>query len=135
MFKERAAEHYHDAVEGGVRFLFSLGPYEFQDTIDDQSMRHFIVEAEEGEGDGRAYEVDRDTMYEFLARFLAGEFEMREYDLERSPAHDALLDVLEIATARARAGEDDFDWEEFDVAETEILEDERSDPADESREE
>lgn len=52
-----------------------------------------------------------------MARFLAGEYEKREYRMERSPAQDALLDTLEIAAARARAGEETFVFDDLDGVE------------------
>lgn len=121
MFKESSTRHYETGAEGGVRHLFDLGGYLFQDTLDaEDGFHHFIVETEPGDVGPSVYEVDRETMYEFMARFLAGEHELEEYELERSPAHEALLDVLEIATARARSGESEFSWEEFDQSETEV---------------
>jgi hypothetical protein len=71
--------------------------------------------------------MDLPVTYEFMARFLAGEHELHEYEMERSPAHDEMLDILEIITARARAGEDHFTWDEFDPAETEVLDDPATD--------
>lgn len=131
MLKQRSHDEYEAGSEGGVRNLFTLGPYDFHDTMDaDDALHHFILD-DSAEGETLAYEVDQPTMYEFMARFLAGEFEMREYHLETSPGHQALLDVLEMATARARAGESAFSWDEFDRGDTEILEDgEREDSRD-----
>jgi hypothetical protein len=122
MFRERTAEEYEQLAAAGVRHLFSLGDYTFHDTIDDDGIHHHFVSDSNGEGtEEHHYEMDTPVTYEFMARFLAGEHEMREYDLERSPAHEELLDILEILTARARAGEHDFSWDEFDPAETEVL--------------
>lgn len=121
MFRLRSDDEYAAGAEGGVRNLFSLGPYEFHDTIDSEGiMHHFIVEPGDEDGPG-VYEIDQPTMYEFMARYLAGLYEMEEYELEHSPGHDELLDVLEMATARARAGESGFTWEEFDKGDTELL--------------
>ena len=121
MFKQSTQEAYQARSQAGVRHLFGLGPYEFHDTInDDGHFHHFILET--GSTDESVYEVDRETMYEFMARFLAGEYEIDEYELEHSPGHDALLDVLELATARARSGESDFSWEEFDPGAMEVME-------------
>lgn len=121
MFKLRSDDEYAAAAEGGIRNLFTLGPYEFHDTVDTESvMHHFIVEPADEDGPG-VYEVDHPTMYEFMARYVAGVYEMEEYELEHSPGHDELLDVLEMATARARAGESRFTWEEFDKGDTELL--------------
>lgn len=128
MFRERSEQHYQDGSEGGVRNLFTLGPYEFHDTMNAEGeLHHFIVEPVSDEGTG-IYEVDQPTMYEFMARFLAGHYEMKEYQLEHSPAHDSLLDVLEMVTARARGGESGFSWDEFDPGDTELLNDEPPDP-------
>lgn len=120
MFRQRSAEEYEVGSEGGIRHLFAIGPYEFQDTIGgEDDTHHFVLEAA-GDDPG-IYEVDRPTMYEFMARFLAGVYEMEEYDLDRSPGHDALLDMLEMVTARARAGESAFSWDEFDHGDSELL--------------
>lgn len=131
MFRHRTDEEYAAGSEGGVRNLFSLGPYEFHDTIGgDDALHHFILESAE-DGEPFVYEIDQPTMYEFMARFLAGEYEMREYQLERSPGHESLLDVLEMATARARGGEFGFSWDEFDRGDTEILDGGAPEPEDE----
>lgn len=120
MFRKSADGAYETDSTGGVRHLFRLGPYEFHDTLDDDgSFHHYVLETTQG--DGAAYEVDRETMYEFMARFLGGEYEKAEYKMERSPGHDALLDVLEMATARARAGETEFSLEDMERGETEVL--------------
>ncbi|HEU4557503.1 MAG TPA: hypothetical protein VFS20_06625 [Longimicrobium sp.] len=125
MFRKSPDGDYDDLSENGVRHLFRLGPYEFQDTLDeDGRFHHFLLEGEGGseeDGERTAYEVDGEIMRELMARYLAGEYEKAEYDLERSPGHDALLDLLEIATARARAGETEFAFEDLDHEETEIL--------------
>ncbi len=120
MFRKSPDGDYDDLSENGVRHLFRLGPYAFHDTLDeDGTFHHFLLE---GEGDSRtAYEVDSETMRELMARYLAGEYEKVEYELERSPGHDALLDQLEIATARASAGETEFTFEDLDHEETEVL--------------
>jgi hypothetical protein len=121
MFRHRSEAEYSAGSEGGVRNLFTLGPYEFHDTMDgEEVLHHFILESAE-DGEPFVYEIDQPTMYEFMARFLAGEYEMREYQLERSPGHEALLDLLEMATARARGGEFGFSWDQFDHGDTEVL--------------
>lgn len=131
MFRHRTTGEYESGSEGGIRNLFSLGPYEFHDTIDgDDALHHFILETAE-DGEALVYEIDQPTMYEFMARFLAGEYEMREYQLERSPGHQALLDVLEMATARARGGESGFSWDEFDRGDTEVIDGAAPDAEDE----
>lgn len=141
MFRLRSEDEYAAGSDSGVRNLFSLGPYEFHDTLDaDGVMHHFILEPGDEDGSG-VYEVDHPTMYEFLARYVAGLYEMEEYELEHSVGHDELLDVLEMATARARAGESGFTWEEFDKGDTELLNgdgedvdsDEQDEEADDSR--
>jgi hypothetical protein len=127
MFREREAGQYEEAAEAGIRHLFSLGEYVFQDAMDgDGVLRHFVCATPDESGRTSFFEMDTPVVYEFMARFLAGEYELRELEVEHSPAHDELLDVLEILTARARAGETDFSWDEFDPAETEVL-DEPSD--------
>ena len=128
MLRFRPYDEYETHAEGGVRHLFRLGQYEFRDTIDpDEHYHHYILEVSEGADDPPVYEVDHDTMYEFMARFLAGTYELEEYDLEQSPSHNAMLDVLEIATARARAGETEFSWEDFDRPENEVMDDDEDD--------
>jgi hypothetical protein len=131
MFRERSAGQYDDAAEAGVRHLFSLGEYVFQDTQDAEGvLRHFVSSTSDDSGNTSFFEMDTPVVYEFMARFLAGEYELREFEMEHSPAHDELLDILEILTARARAGEAEFSWDEFDPAETEVLDegdDEESD--------
>jgi hypothetical protein len=77
------------------------------------------------------YETDRETMYELMARYLAGEYEKAEYEMERSPAHEALLDTLEIAAARARAGETEFSFDDLGVAEDWDELDENGEPVEE----
>ena len=125
MLRQRSEEEYDADREGGVRHLFRLGQYEFQDTMDgEEKFHHYILEHAGGSDEIPRYEVDRETMYEFMARFLAGTHEMEEYKMERSPAHDTLLDVLEIAAARARSGEGEFSWEEFDRVENEVIDEE-----------
>lgn len=129
MFRASSDEAYEAGSESGVRHLFELGPYTFQDTLDGEDAHHHFIVEQDAEGARSAYEVDRDTMYEFMARFLAGAYELEEYELEHSPTHDELLDVLEIATARARSGESGFSWDEFDPAETEILDEDADEEA------
>jgi hypothetical protein len=123
MMKWRSYDEYEADAQAGTRHLFRLGQYEFHDTMDaEDGFHHYILDGPENGSETSAYEVDRETMYEFMARFLAGVYEMEEYDLEQSPSHNALLDVLEIATARARGGETEFDWEDFDRPDTELME-------------
>ncbi len=122
MFRERSPEEYEQLASAGVRHLFSLGDFRFHDTMDGEGTRHhFVTESNGEEPEEHHYEMDTPVTYEFMARFLAGEHELHEYEMDRSPAHDELLDILEIITARARAGESDFSWDEFDPAETEVL--------------
>ena len=123
MFRKSSDEEYETESTGGVRHLFRLGNYEFHDTLDDDGrFHHFVLEQARGDDDEAApYEVDTETMYEFMARYLAGEYEKAEYRMERSPGHDALLDVLELATARARSGETEFSLDDLERGETEIL--------------
>jgi hypothetical protein len=128
MLRQRSDEEYQTSAAGGTRNLFQLGQYEFHDTLDDEEvMHHFILEAAAGDEDRQAYEVDRETMYEFMARYLAGLYELEKYALEQSPSHNTLLDLLEIAAARARSGETEFSWDEFDRAESEVLESDEAD--------
>lgn len=136
MFRTSSDEQYEEESEGGVRNLFRLGPFEFHDTLDDEgSFHHFVLEAPADEEAGtQRYEIDTESMYELMARFLAGEYEKAEYGLERSPGHDALLDLLELATARARAGGGDFSLEDLEHSETEVL-DEGEDEEEEGEEE
>lgn len=122
MFRLRNVTEYEEGSEAGVRHLFRLGSYEFQDTLDeDETYHRFILDSSNEETGLVVYEVDTDTMYEFMARYLAGVYEKAEYHMEQSPGHAALLDLLEIATARARAGEDDFNLDEITRGETEVL--------------
>lgn len=122
MFRLRNVTEYETGSEAGVRHLFRLGSYEFQDTLDeDETYHRFILDSSNEETGLVVYEVDTDTMYEFMARYLAGVYEKTEYRMEQSPGHAALLDLLEIATARARAGEDDFNLDEITRGETEVL--------------
>jgi hypothetical protein len=125
MFRLSSEEQYGEKSQSGVRHLFSLGPFAFQDTLDaEEGLHHFLLEGGESPDGTVVYEVDEATMYEFMARFLAGEFEKREYQLERSPGHEALLDLLEIASARARGGETDFTVDELDEGVDEIIDEE-----------
>jgi hypothetical protein len=122
MFRERNPGQYEEAAQAGVRHLFSLGEFVFQDAMDAEgTLSHFVCASEDESGGTSYFEIDLPVVYEFMARYLAGEYELREFEMEHSPAHDELLDVLEILTARARAGETDFSWDEFDPAETEVL--------------
>ncbi|HEV2149610.1 MAG TPA: hypothetical protein VGR37_19575 [Longimicrobiaceae bacterium] len=124
MFRKSSEAEYQENAVGGIRHLFQLGPFEFHDTLDaEDRFRHFVREAPAGDEEEAVYEVDRESMYEFMARYLAGEYEKTEYDMERSPGHDALLDLLELAAARARSGETEFSLEELEQGETEVIDD------------
>lgn len=123
MFRKSSEGEYEQGSEAGTRHLFSLGHFEFRDAMDGGGeLHHFVLDSSDSDEGAGIFETDQMAMYEFMARFLAGEYEKREYRLERSPAQDALLDTLEIAAARARAGEttfvfDDLDAEEWDEEE------------------
>jgi hypothetical protein len=126
MFKQSGEGEYEANAESGVRHLFRLAHYEFQDTLDGEGVFHHHV-IETADDDTVAYEAGRELMYEFMARYLAGVYEKEEYEMDRSPGHEALLDVLELATARARAGETDFSVDELDRAEVEVLDEDGDD--------
>lgn len=127
MFRKSSEPEFEQGTEGGTRFLFQLDSFSFQDAIDGKgALRHFVIEHSYEEP--LRYETDRGSMYELMARFLAGEYEKEEYDLEISPAHEALLDLLELATARARGGDDDFSLEQMDGVEELEEELEEEDP-------
>jgi hypothetical protein len=123
MYRKSSDEEYEQGSAAGTRHLFTLGHFEFLDAMDGEGeLHHFVLDSSESDEGAGIFETDQMAMYEFMARFLAGEYEKREYRLERSPAQDALLDTLEIAAARARAGEttfvfDDLDAEEWDEEE------------------
>lgn len=122
MFRLRNVTEYETGSEAGVRHLFRLGSYEFQDTLDeDETYHRFILDSSNEETGLAVYEVDTDTMYEFMARYLAGVYEKTEYKMDQSPGHAALLDLIEIAAARARAGETEFNLDEITRGETEVL--------------
>lgn len=139
MFRTTSISEYDERAEGGIRPLFALGPYDFHDAMDAEGeFHHFVVEPGESEEDEPlVYEVDLASMYELMARFLAGEYEKAEYGMERSPAHDALLDLLELATARARSGDSGFTLDALEDVEyeDEEYEDEEleEDPGEERR--
>jgi hypothetical protein len=120
MFRQTADEEYEEKSAGGARYLFRVGHFEFLDTLDAEGEFHrFVLELNEEGSDPTAYEADMATMYELMARYLAGEYEKEEYNLDISPAHDALLDALELLAARSRSGETEitlgaFDEEDFD---------------------
>ncbi|HET6231403.1 MAG TPA: hypothetical protein VFE05_15120 [Longimicrobiaceae bacterium] len=117
MFKQSSGAEFEEQSEGGTRYLFSLDHFDFTDALGDGgAMRHFVVHTGATEDDASYFEADQATMYEFMARYLAGEYEKNEYGMTRSPAHEALLDTLEIAAARARAGESDFALDDLDVS-------------------
>lgn len=118
MFRQISDTAYGERSGGGVRHLFRLGHFEFHDTLDDDGMiHHFLIESPEDGEEPVIHQTDQPTMYELLARYLAGEHEKKEYEMERSPTHEALLDLLELATARARSGESDFTIEELEEEE------------------
>lgn len=117
MFRLSSEDEYGTRSEGGRRYLFGLHRFEFHDTLDEEGAMHqFVVEEGEDGADPAVYATDPPTMYEFMARYLAGEYEKVEYEMERSPAHDALLDILELATAQARNGDTGFSFEELEEA-------------------
>lgn len=118
MFRLSSESEHEARSQGGTRYLFALGHYECHDTMDGEGeLHHFVVDTGGAGAETAVYETDRATMYELMARYLAGEYEKREYDMERSPAHEALLDTLEIAGARARAGESEFSFDDLGIAE------------------
>lgn len=122
MFRPLTDDDYEALAEAGTRPLCTVGSFVFQDVMDDSGvLRHVVVEAGE---EGGSYQADQATMYELLARYLAGEYEKAVYDLEQSPAHHALLDLLELAAARARGGDTEFSLSELDGAAEELLDDE-----------
>jgi len=128
MFRKTAEEAYEELASAGTRPLFAVGHFGFEDTMDGGGrFHHFVVE--HGEDEDLYYEADQAVMYELVARYLAGEYEKKAYELDYSPGHHALLDLLELAAARARAGETDFDLAELDgVAEEVLDEDEEEEP-------
>lgn len=129
MFRQCTEDEYAQGAEGGIRYLFALDGFEFQDALDEEGrLRHFVLEGGEDDGEPAFYEADQPTMYELLARYLSGEYEKEAYDLERSPAHEALLDLLELATARARSGDSDFSLDELEEGEYGEEEDEPAGP-------
>lgn len=127
MFRQRGDREYEESSAAGVRELFSLGPFVFEDTMDGEGgLHHFVLST--GAEDPACYEADRETMYELMARYLAGEHEKRAYSLGRSPGHESLLDLLEMATARARGGETELSFEDLERGEAELMDDEDRDP-------
>ncbi len=128
MFQPIAEHEADEKAEGGTRHLFTLGHFEFRDSLDGEGQLHHFV-ADSSEADVQVFETDPLTMYECMARFLAGEYEKREYAMQRSPAQDGLLDTLEIAAARARSGDTDFVFDDLEVAQE--LDEIEDDPADE----
>lgn len=127
MFRHCPEPEYDELSEGGTRYLFRLDHFEFRDTLDGEGFLHFFV-TENAADETIAYETDQASMYEFMARYLAGAYEKDHYQMERSPTHAALLDVMEIATARARSGDPGFS---FDHAEDGAEEMDGADGADE----
>ena len=129
MFKQCTEDEYAQGSEGGTRYLFALDGFEFHDTMDEEGrLHHFVLESGEDEEEPAIYEADQPTMYELMARYLAGEYEKEAYELERSPAHEALLDLLELATARSRSGDSGFSLDELEEGEYEEEEDEPAGP-------
>lgn len=113
MFRLSTEAEHEELSEGGTRYLFRLDHFEFRDTLDGHGYLRFFV-VEQGEPAPSYYETDQEAMYEFMARYLAGLFEKTHYEMERSPTHAALMDVMELATARARSGDPGFSFEEAD---------------------
>lgn len=122
MFRRCSEPEYEELSEGGVRYLFQMDHLSFRDTLDGDGFLHFFVVEETD--DPHFYESDQEVMYEFMARFLAGEYEKAHYEMERSPTHAALMDVLELVTARARAGDSTFSFDdEMEELEEEVGDD------------
>jgi hypothetical protein len=112
MFRRCSEEEQEERSSAGTRPLFTVGSFVFLDGLDAEGhLHHLVMERDE---DAAAYELDQATMYELVARYLAGEYEKEAYELEQSPGHHALLDLLEVATARARAGLPDLSLAELD---------------------
>ena len=126
MFRLINEEVYEQASSAGTRPLFTVGHFVFEDAMDGEGRLHHVV-VEHGEDEDFVYEADQPVMYELVARYLAGEYEKDAYELDHSPGHHALLDLLELATARARSGETDFDLAELDGAAEELLDEESED--------
>lgn len=126
MFRQSSEVEYEEMAQGGTRYLFRMDHYHFSDTLDGDGYLHYFVSEESGD-EAAVYETDHDTMYEFMARYLAGVYEKTHYEMVRSPTHAALMDLLELATARARSGDPAFS---FDVVE-EMDDIEDDGPADE----
>jgi hypothetical protein len=125
MFAKSSEDEYEEKSEGGTRHLFKLALFHFEDVRDAAGeLFHFVIHRPQSDSEGVVYEADREVMYEFLARYLAGEYEKKAYSMDRSPAHESLLDLLEIAAARARAGDSSFDVDELDELEFEPADDE-----------
>ena len=122
MFRPLTDDAYEAISSAGTRPLCTVGPFVFQDALDEAGALHHVV-LEHGEEDA-AYKADQATMYELLARYLAGEYEKEAYELDQSPAHHTLLDLLELAGARARSGDTEFSLSELDGAAEELLDDE-----------
>ena len=121
MFRQCTEAEFDEISEGGTRYLFRLDHYELRDTLDGEGYLHFVV-VESPQGDPVFYEADQEVMYEFMARYLAGEYEKVHHEMQRSPTHAALLDVLEMATARARSGDSHFSFDQVDEDEAGELE-------------
>lgn len=126
MFRQSSGSESEGRSEGGMRHLFTLDHFEFFDSLDESDeLHHFVVEHHEDEDqEANVYETDQATMYEFMARYLAGEYEKKEFELQHSPAHGALLDALEMAMVRARAGETEFSLDELEEIDFDFEEEE-----------
>jgi hypothetical protein len=119
MFRLCSDEEFDEQSSAGTRPLFRVGSFVFQDTMDgDGHLHHMVIEQDE---DAAAYALDGATMYELVARYLAGEYEKEAYELDHSPAHHALLDLLEQAAARARSGDSDFSVADLDGSGEELI--------------
>lgn len=130
MFRKCSETEFDELSEGGTRYLFQLDNFDFRDTLDGEGYLHFVV-VEESDGDPTFYEADQEVMYEFMARYLAGEYEKIHYEMELSPTHAALLDVMEMASARARSGDPSFTFDQVVEDQDEIGEVEEVDGSEE----
>jgi hypothetical protein len=118
MFRRCSDDEFDERSSAGTRPLFRVGSFVFQDTMDGEGgLHHMVIEKDD---EAAAYEMDQPTMYEMVARYLAGEYEKEAYELEHSPAHHALLDLLEMAAARARSGECEFTIADLDGSSEDI---------------
>lgn len=134
MFRLTNLDDYETLSSGGTRQLFVLDHFQFRDTLDDEGRLHPWLVESSSDADDLFYELDYASMYEVMARYLAGVYEIVEYDLEQSPAHGALLDLLEFAAARARGGDAPFTLAELENEEGEDEEEEREEEEEEEEE-